>query len=312
MKIYRFKESSNIKVAEDIVACIGYFDGLHLGHQALIEKVKEIAIKKDTKRALITFYPDPKDIITKKRHRHIQSFDDRLKIAQAMGIEIAIVFEFTEHLCLTSAEDFFEKILGKLPLKGLVSGFDFHFGHKGKGDVETLKKLAKDRFEVDIVPEVLYEGEKISSTRVRLAIERGDIKLARALLGYDYFDRGLVVHGKRNGHRLGFPTANLRLDEEILIPKNGVYIGYAVYDEKSYKAMINIGNNPTIASNNGLTYEVHILDFDKDIYDSELIIYLNERIRDDKRFSSLEDLKKQLENDRKRAEEQDARNDFIL
>ena len=304
MKIYKANCEGHINIDEPIVACIGYFDGLHLGHQELIEKAKKIAYEKGAKSALITFYPDPKDIITKKKHRHIQNFTDRLKIAQEMGIDIAIVYDFTQEMCKMPEDVFYQKVLCSLPLVGLVCGFDFSYGYKGEGTPQKLKDHIAGKYPLSIIDEVLYQGEKISSTRVRIAIEKGDIELANELLGYPYFNRGKVIHGKRNGHKLGYPTANIRLDDEILCPRTGVYIGFVKYADKIYKAMCNIGNNPTIAIDNGITYEVHIIDFDGDIYDQEITVYLKKRIRDDKRFDSLDELKEQLAKDKEIAERQ--------
>lgn len=312
MKVYYYDLKEKIDLKDPICACIGYFDGLHKGHQALITKTKDLARKYNSESTLITFYPDPKDIITKKRHRHIQAFSDRLKIAEKMGIDNCIVFAFDEDFSHLDEDAFFEKVLCSLPLKALVCGFDFHYAHKGRGDALKLKQKAADMFEVVIVDEVCYKGEKISSTAVRLSLEKGDVKLVNTLLGYTYFNKGEVVHGLKNGHRLGFPTANLKIDSEILCPKHGVYIGYAKVDAKIYKAMINIGNNPTIADNNGVTYEVNILDFDRCIYGENIIVYLCERIRDDRRFSSMEELREQLKKDQKQAMSQDDRDDFIL
>ena len=305
MKIYLSNCDVHTDLNEAVVACIGYFDGLHIGHQSLIEKTKEIAEKKGVKSAIITFYPDPKDIITKKKHQHIQKFDDRLKIAEGMGIDIAIVYSFTEKMCKMHEGDFFTDVLCDLPLEGLVCGFDFSYGYKGEGTPQDLIKHAEGRYPVYVIDEVVYKGIKISSTRIREAIKAGDIELVNDLLGYPYFNRGTVVHGKQNGRKLGFPTANIRLDDEILCPKTGVYIGFVRYDGTIYKAMCNIGKNPTIANDNQLTYEVHIVDFDKDIYGEELTVYLKKRIRDDKRFASFDDLRQQLAKDLSLAMEQE-------
>ncbi len=308
---YYLKEDMTIDI-EDIVACIGYFDGLHRGHQALLEKTIELAGLHNARSVMISFAPDPKDVITGQKHQHLQIYEDRLKIAEAMGIDDIIVIAFTMNLCRMDKNDFFEHVLKRLPIKALVCGFDFRYGYKGQGDAYSLKESAKDLYDVIIVDEILYENEKISSTRVRRAIEEGDIRLANTLLGYTYFVSGEVVHGKRNGHDIGFPTANLALDEEIIYPKVGVYIGYCKVEGVIYKAMINIGYNPTISLDNDLSLEVHIIDFDEDIYGKDIYVYFTDRIRDVICFASLDELSTQLFRDLKVAKEQPNEVEHIL
>ena len=308
---YYINNQNTISIKSPIVACIGYFDGLHRGHQALLDKTKELAKLYNARSVMIGFAPDPKEVLTGQKGKHIQVYEDRLKIAEAMGIDDIIVIAFTKELSHMDKDMFFETVLKKLPLKALVCGFDFHYGYKGGGDAYSLKESAKD-YEVIIIDEVLYEGEKISSTRVREAIENGDMRLVNTLLGYTYFIHGEVIHGKHYGHDIGFPTANLAIDEEILYPQDGVYIGYCKVEDTIYKAMINIGCNPTIASDNDLTLEVHILDFDGDIYGKDIYVYFCERIRDVIRFSSLNELKAQLTKDKQIAKGQADEVKFIL
>ena len=309
---YYLNEEKNISIEGSIVACIGYFDGLHRGHQTLLYKTIELAKLYDAHSAMISFTPDPKEVISGQKGQHVQSYEDRLKIAEAMGIDDIIVIAFTKDLCHMDKDRFFDTVLKKLPLKALVCGFDFHYGYKGEGNAYSLKERAKDMYEVIIIDEVLYADEKISSTRVRVAIESGDIKFANILLGYTYFIHGEVVHGKHNGHDIGFPTANVGLDSEILYPKVGVYIGYCKVEDTIYKAMINIGYNPTIAADNELTLEVNIIDFEGDIYGEDIYVYFTDRIRDVIRFSSLDELKAQLSKDKQVAKGQTDAVKFIL
>ncbi len=291
---YYLEKDKTIEIDSPIVACIGYFDGLHRGHQALLEKTIELAKVHDARSVMISFAPDPKEVITGQKYRHVQGYADRLRIAEAMGIDDIIVMAFTEDLCHMDKDSFFEHVLKRLPIRALVCGFDFHYGYKGQGDAYSLKEAAKDMYEVVIIDEVLHEGEKISSTRVRAAIEAGDIKLVNTLLGYTYFVHGEVVHGRHYGHKIGFPTANVALDEEILYPKAGVYIGYCKVDDALYKAMMDIGHNPTIADDNDMTFEVNIIDFEGDIYGKDIYVYFADRIRDCVRFAGLDELKAQL------------------
>ncbi len=301
MEIIEFGINDEIVIKDKIVACIGYFDGLHKGHQALAQKAKSEALKRKAKSALITFYPDPKDVITSSYHHHIQSFKDRIRIIEAMGIDLLIIMAFDKEMCQMPKDLFFEKILLKLNLSALVCGFDYHYGYKGEGDHKSLVKSAIGHFDVYVIDSINYSNEKISSTRVKKAIEDGAVDLARELLGYAYFIRGEVVHGKKIGHDLGFPTINLKVDKEIILPKEGVYLGYVKYDDHYYKSMINIGKNPTISPDNSETIEAHLLDFEKKIYGEEVIVYFKEYLRSDKRFTSLDELKKQLSEDKKAA-----------
>lgn len=312
MEVLHLDFEKEISFKEPISACIGYFDGLHKGHQALVNKAKEMALKTNSKSCLITFFPDPKDVITKTKHKHIQNFYQRLKIMETLGLDYCIVCDFSENLCKLSKEEFFDKFLNVLNLKCLVCGFDFHYAYKGSGDYHSLIEASKGKFDVEVIDSVNYLDEKISSTRVREAILNGDIELVNELLGYDYFLNGVVVHGKAIGHKIGFPTANLLIDQETLILKEGVYIGYTKVDNIYYKSMVNIGRNQTIALNNQRTIEAHIVDYNGNLYGKEIIMYFNHKIRDGKKFDSLEELKNQLTIDIEKARAQDERKQFIL
>ena len=312
MEIIKFSLDETKAFNEQISACIGYFDGLHKGHQALVKKAQEEAKKRGIKSGIITFFPDPKDVITGKKHKHIQSFEHRLKIFEAYGIDVCIVFDFTLDMCTLSKEDFFNRVLLKLDLACLVCGFDFHYAYKGSGDYHSLIEASKGLFEVNVIDSVNYESEKISSTRVRAAIENGQMELANQLLGYTYHLIGKVVHGKCIGHKLGFPTANLEVDDETIYPSNGVYIGYIKSRGRIFKAMINVGCNPTISDHNLTTIEAHIIDFNDDIYGEELIIYFISKIRDVIKFSSKEELARQLESDTLKARGQSDEINLLL
>lgn len=312
MDIKRIDLNDEICLMDPIVACIGYFDGLHKGHQALLKKTKEEALRLNVKSALITFSPDPKDIITSQTHKHIQSFDERLAIIAAMGIEMVIILQFDQKLCVQSKDEFVEDILYKLNLKGLVCGFDFHYGHKGQGDHRSLALAAKDRFPLYVIDSVNYEGVKISSTRVREAIVNGDVSLAAELLGYMYHISGRVEHGKKIGHKIGFPTANLKTSDEILYPMDGVYLGYVKYQKEYYKSMINVGTNPTIADGNKRTIEAFLLNFNEEIYGENIIVYLFCKCRDVIKFANIQQLKEQLIKDAEKAKELPDDQRFIL
>lgn len=312
MKIIYVSLNEEIKIEDKIAACIGYFDGLHKGHQKLVEKAKEIARQEEIKSALITFCPDPLDVITGIKHKHIQNFDARLKIIEKMGLDYAIVFNFTKEMSRLSPREFFDQILLKLNLKALVCGFDYRYAYKGSGDYNQLSLDAKGHFDVYQIDEQLHLNEKISSTRIRNNIIEGNIALVNELLGYDYFIEGEVVHGKGNGHRLNFPTANIQYSEEIVLPKGQVYSGFVKVKQKYYRAMINFGENPTISKNNPMTLEVHIFDLNEDLYGQKLIIYFHDILREEKTFDCFEDLKHQLVMDQKEILDKEENGVFIL
>ena len=298
------------EINEPTVSVIGYFDGLHKGHQELVKKSQKVAEKRGLKNSLITFSPDPNDILMKQKTKHLQKFSERLLVIASLGVDICYVINFDEDFAKLEPELFLRDVISKLKLSALVCGFDFHYGQKGQGDADSLKKEAP--FDVYVIPEVVFEKQKISSTRIKKALINGEIELVNKLLGYKYFIGGRVVHGKRIGHKLGFPTINLAIDEEVLLPKEGVYLAYSKVDDCLYPALVNIGNNPTIAANNDLTIEAHILDFDQEIYQKEVRLYLLSYLRPCQRFDSKEDLSKQLEEDVMKARRRLTGGYFIL
>ena len=279
--------------AEECCACIGYFDGLHRGHRALLAEAVKAAKEKGVKSALITFYPDPLDVLTGEVHLHIQDFATRLSLIGKAGIELVYILDFTKEMASLPPEVFVREILEKLQLKTLVCGFDFHYGAKGAGDAKTL---AAGNYEVRCIEEVSDEG-KISSTRIRNCLAEGKIEEANRLLGYSFFLQGEVISGLRNGRRMGYPTANIAYHPEQLLPLPGVYSGYAEIHGQLYQAMINFGDNPTIVDGKKKSLEVHLLDFEEDIYGEVLRVYFLHYLRGEKRFASLEALKQQLAQD---------------
>lgn len=182
---YYINEKDLIEIKPN-VSCIGFFDGVHLGHQALIKKTIEIANKEKVEPYLITFFPDPQDIISNNKTKHINSFERRIKLFEKFGIKAVIVIEFSKDVMSLKKEDFVDKYLKKLNLKGLVCGFDFHYGYKGIGDYRTLKKDMKKTCPIYMVDEVKYYGKKVSSSRIKQELTKGNIRLVNKLLGYEY------------------------------------------------------------------------------------------------------------------------------
>ncbi|MGN1344270.1 MAG: bifunctional riboflavin kinase/FAD synthetase [Traorella sp.] len=285
----------NIYQFEALSACIGYFDGLHLGHLKLIETSIFEAKRKHIKSAMITFDPDPWCVIKNQKDiPHLTSMEERIQIVSQLPIDYFIILPFTKELCQMSTFEF-ENMLRNLNIKSLVCGFDYTYGYQGKGNVETLKR--QSYFDVIEVEAVTYQGKKISSTRIEQNIINGQLEDIKNLLGRYYSIHGIISSGRNVGTQIGFPTANLKPTYLPIIPKNGVYIGYASVDHKQYRCMMNIGHNPTFNYQEKVSIETYLLDFNKMIYGHEMDLIFIKRIRDEKKFASVEELIYQLKKD---------------
>ncbi len=279
-------------------ACIGYFDGLHKGHQALVSRTLKLSQKYGCESALITFDTDPSAVIRGlKEVRHITTMKQRIAKAEALGIRNIILLRFTKAMSELDPDVFIRQILGSLTLKGLVCGFDFHYGYKGKGNPLTLQ--ASCDYEVAVVEAVEDEKGKISSTRICDCIERGDMEEAESMLGEPFAIDGIVIHGKKRGTGMGFPTANVSVSDEYLIPERGVYAGLAVFDDQQYPAMINIGINPTFGDLEHISLEAHLIGFSGDLYGTAMSIRFKKFIRPETKFRNEQELIGQLTKDKK-------------
>ncbi|MFV0380135.1 MAG: bifunctional riboflavin kinase/FAD synthetase [Anaerorhabdus sp.] len=286
-------------ISDKSVACIGYFDGLHLGHQVLIEKCIIESKIRGCKSKMITFSPDPWAVIKEDVNiKNITPLNKRIKLAKQLGIDDVIVVDFTKQLSLLGPQVFISKIIEPCNLAVLICGFDFHFGYQGSGDINFLKEYTTKSFELLTVDEIKFNSLKISSTRITKFIEDGHIKDANVLLGYTYNIEGRVIYGKQKGTLIGFPTANIEINENYVIPKNGVYQGLIEIDNIKYKAMINVGHNPTINYIKEISIEAHILDFNENIYSKNVSLYFLEYLREEKKFESVDLLIDQLNKDK--------------
>lgn len=296
MKIINYNLKNPVVIKESIVACIGYFDGLHLGHQALIKETLKRANFSNAKSCLITFNPAPINLLKGYEFKHIESFKERLKKIENFGFDYCVVLDFNEEMANLNPNEFYELVLRSFNLKYLICGFDFHYGKDGLGDYEKLSEIAKDTFGVVKIDSVNYENQKVSSSRIRDAIAKGNLDLASALLGYRYYLKGEVIHGNQLGREIGFPTANLRISNEVLLPEDGVYFGYVEISHE-YKALISVGSNPTICEDKDKKIEVYIIDFNGILYGENIKVIFKEKMRDIIRFESLEALTEQLRSD---------------
>ena len=283
-----------------IAACIGYFDGMHRGHQTLIRRTKALADKYGCGSALITFDPDPWVTIKgiqPSETEHITTMRQKINLAVELGIENIFILKFTWEMSQLSYDEFAKRVLGQLNLRALVCGFDFHYGKNGAGNAETLRNQAF--YPVEIVEAVMEDGEKISSTRITSLIKEGKIEEASFLLGHPFDLEGKVVEGRHKGTEMGFPTANIRISDEYVIPKNGVYAAWVTIDRKYYGAMVNIGHNPTLNYSEKISVEAHIFNFDGLIYGKTVSVSLLKFMRPEIQFRSRENLIMQMEQDSK-------------
>ena len=295
MRIVNVKLGEIRKQKNPVVACIGYFDGMHKGHQALVNATLEKAKELGVESGLITFYPDPwVTLRDAKDVKHITPLQQRINIAVELGIKNIFILNFTKEMAALSPVDFI-KVLDSCNIKALICGFDYHYGQFGKGDIESLKRDAD--FEVIVIDAVSDSEGKISSTRITNLIEEGEVHKAEELLGYAYRVEGYVVHGNAKGRTIGYPTANVSVPSEYLEPKSGVYACFALIDGKKYKAMVNIGHNPTFNYTETMSLEAYILDFSGDLYDKRLKISFKYYLRPEKKFKYIGNLKMQLEQD---------------
>ena len=281
-----------------IVLAIGYFDGVHKGHQQVIKKACALAKEYSLPCGVMTFSPHPKEVlgITKKIDQ-LTPLATKLALLENLGVDYAYVVKFSKEFAAISPEAFVNEFLLSLHVKGIVVGFDFTFGAKGSANAEKLINLSKDRFFVEIVEPFNYRGNKISSTLIRSHLLSGDIQEIKNLLGRNFSINGVVIHGNKRGRTIGFPTANLKLTEDYLSIKNGVYVVKVHVNNKLFPGVMNIGYRPTIADEKIASYEVHLLDYSGDLYDQLITVELVCFIREEQKFNSLDELKLQINKD---------------
>jgi riboflavin kinase/FMN adenylyltransferase len=300
-----FQNINDFKPVKNAIVTIGTFDGVHLGHQAIFKKMIADAKEIGGETVVVTFFPHPRLVlnIDSSNLRFINSQEKKLEILQQIGIDNVIIIEFTREFSRTSSETFIENyIVEKIKPARLVIGHDHHFGKNRMGDFKLLYDLStKYNFKVERVAAQDVENIAVSSTKIRKALETGDVKKANRLLGYDYTVCGPVVHGNELGRTIGFPTANIALAEVYkLISVCGVYACYITHKGKRYKGMGNIGFRPTVAGTTHLTVEVNIFDFNDEIYGDEICISFVDRIRNEEKFDNLSMLQQQLVKDREK------------
>ncbi|NOR45293.1 MAG: bifunctional riboflavin kinase/FAD synthetase [Candidatus Delongbacteria bacterium] len=289
------------KIKEPIVMTLGSFDGIHLGHKSLLELLVVNSRMSDSKSLILSFEPHPKKVIRPETKINLlTNFDERIHIFNELGIDYFSILEFNKEVANMAFDEFYENFIFKhLNIKHIITGFNHEFGKGRKGNFDNLKSMcAKHNIEITSVGPMYYKGSNISSTRIRKAILHGSLAEANEMLGHTYFLMGKDVLGKNIGNKIGFPTANIKvLHPDKVIPLNGVYFTKTQLNNKNYFSMTNIGVNPTFG-NGQETIETHIFHFDEEIYDQDIKVSFISRIREEKKFSSSNELVKTLKKDR--------------
>ena len=303
MKLFRGTEDPDIY--RPTVLTLGVFDGLHIGHQLIMKTVVERARAARAAPTVITFEPHPRAVLhPESAPPLLQTFDQKIEALGVLGIEQTIVIHFDKAFSQVRAEDFLREIVvDRLQAKEVYLGRGFAFGHNREGHIDLLRRVSKDLgFLADEVPEVQIRGERVSSSRIRELILQGRMNLARRMLGRPYGVQGSVVRGEARGQGLGFPTANIDPQNRV-IPRRGVYVSAILIDKQWRQSVTNVGVRPTFGDTAQSSIETHVLDWSDDLYGRTVRVRFLHRLRDEKKFSSIDELKSQIERDVARAED---------
>ena len=291
---------SNFTSEEQTYVTIGTFDGVHFGHQKIIEKLVNEAKKANKKSVLLTFFPHPRMVLQKNASLElINTIDERSALLERTGLDYLIIHPFSKEFSRTTALEFVRDILvNQLNISKLIIGYDHHFGKNREGNITQLTEYSHlYGFKVEEIPAQDIDDVSVSSTKIRRALASGNLKTANNYLGYNFMLNGNVINGKQLGGRIGYPTANIDVKENYkLIPKTGVYVVKSTIDNKTIFGMMNIGNRPTVNGNHQ-TIEVHFFDFNQDLYHQNLTIELIYFLRDEEKFDSIDSLIHQLKKD---------------
>jgi len=283
----------------DIAITIGNFDGVHSGHQKILKDINEACKNNGQMLVVITFVPHPGQILNPQSNFLLNSYNERRELLSDIGIEVILELEFSRDFSTMEPAEFMEKyiLVGK-NIKSFYVGHDFAFGANKKGDHNFVKEYCSKRgIEVNILSKHLSSNLETSSSIIRNEIDAGNIEKANKLLGREFYVSGRVIKGEGRGKKIGIPTANLGFESDRKVPKKGVYVSRCTVGAQVWHSITNIGNNPTFNDTNDLFLESHIFDFDNDIYGEELKVEFLERIRDEKKFSSVNDLISQIKTD---------------
>jgi len=287
------------------VMALGYFDGVHLGHQEVMKEAIKIAKEKGMKSAVMTFDPHPSVVLGKKvQHvEYITPIEEKIRVIENMGVDRLYIVHFTREFANLLPQEFIDDYIIQLNVKHVVAGFDYTYGKMGKGTMETIQFHSREQFEYTIVPKLAVNGEKVSSTLIRTFLLQGKVDAVPLLLGRYYTSSGVVGHGDKRGRTIGFPTANVDVFEEFILPPTGVYAVRLLVDGKWHNGVCNLGYKPTFNNQKAAkpTVEVHIFDFNQDIYGKLVIVEWHQKIRDEQKFSGIDALVEQINQDKQQA-----------
>lgn len=284
----------------ETASAIGFFDGIHKGHQKVIQEAVNKAKQNHMESAVITFFPHPSVVLRKDVHdvKYITTSFEKQAILEKLQVDRLYIIRFNQELSKLSPQEFIDHFIIGLNIKHLVAGFDYSFGHKGQGKMEDMQNYARDQFTWETIGKVTLDKEKVSSTRIRKELASGNMEQTEHLLGRAFETTGLVVKGARRGRELGYPTANLSITKDALLPKQGVYATRVRHKNKIYGGMANIGTNPTFTADvDDMSVEVYLFDFDGDLYGEELTIEWLSYTREEIKFDSKEALIQKMKQD---------------
>ncbi|HNZ14396.1 MAG TPA: bifunctional riboflavin kinase/FAD synthetase [Anaerolineaceae bacterium] len=295
----RFTMGWHLRDDAPVWLTIGNFDGVHLGHQALLADLIRLARQDDTRSVLLSFSPNPKVFFSGEKGFYLSTPGEKTALLSRLGIDDVLIIAFERKLANMAATDFMAELTRRINLKGLVVGEDFVFGHNRQGTTEVLAEFCeKQGIPFVVFPELMMDGEPVSSTRIRRALNDGKVDEARRLLGRPYAMCAKVISGEQIGKSIGVPTANLELDPDKFLPKRGVYATIAHLREKDYPAVTNVGVRPTFSEQEIVSVETLILDFNDDIYGEELRVEFIQCLRPEQKFDSVQALTQQIEKDK--------------
>lgn len=296
MKVY--EDISQFKKKNNAIVTSGTFDGVHIGHQKILNTLKNIAAKSGGETVLITYWPHPRLVLDPASDtiKLLTTFEEKSRVLENFGLDHLIKIPFTKEFSQQSSAEFIKNVLvDGIGTSTLVIGYDHKFGHNREGSFESLKNNSSDYgFNIREIPRQDVKNVGVSSSKIRKSLSNGDIHISNQFLGWEYCLNGTVVEGDQLGRKIGFPTANIKINSELkLIPAGGSYAVRVIHDNEPYEGMLNIGTRPTVNGGHQ-TIEVHIFDFDKQIYGDEIRIKMVRLIRKENKFESLELLKEQL------------------
>lgn len=299
------RNTRHFRIEKPTILTIGTFDGVHLGHQKILSRLRQLKKQFGLNTVVLTFEPHPRKILFPEQTdlKLLTLIDEKLNLLETYGVDVTVVYPFDKEFSNIESKEYIEDILLKsLKVKYLVIGYDHKFGRNRSGDINVLKQFSgSSGFQVEEINALDIDSISISSSKIRQALELGNIELANNYLGHTFFLYATVIKGKQLGRTIGYPTANLKIEScDKLIPKIGVYFVEVIVDSLSYFGMMSIGYNPTTDNDNEIKLEVHLFEFNKDLYGKTIRVNFIKYLRDEMKFNSLDELTKELQEDKKK------------